>query len=107
MRPFDDLDLVVAPDDRAQSSAALYDLGYEQLVTDIASDGSARAPAGMNQFATSSVDGRYQVWAEPGSYVVSVVGAEGADPTELTLEAGEQAEDIDFAARPIEPPDEL
>ena len=57
--------------------------------------------------ATPSEDGRYQVWVEPGSYTVSVVRAEGADPIEVTLKAGEQMEDIDFAARPIRPPKEL
>ena len=57
--------------------------------------------------ATPSEDGRYQVWPEPGSYTVSVVRAEGADPIEVTLEAGEQMEGIDFAARPIRPPTEL
>ena len=57
--------------------------------------------------ATTSEDGRYQAWAEPGFYVVSVVGSGKADPIELTLEAGEQAQNIDFAAVPIEPPEEL
>ena len=32
---------------------------------------------GTAYLATTSEDGRYQVWAEPGSYEVSVVGAEG------------------------------
>ncbi len=57
--------------------------------------------------ATTSTDGRYQVWVEPGSYQVSVVGAEAADPVELTLKVGEQIEDLDFAVAPVKPPEAL
>ena len=57
--------------------------------------------------ATASDDGRYQVWPKSGSYAVSVVRAEGADPIEVTLKAGEQVENIDFAARSIRSPKEL
>ena len=56
--------------------------------------------------ATTSEDGRYQAWVNPGSYVVSVEGMEGADPIEVTLKPGDQIEDIDFAVKRIRPPGE-
>ena len=61
----------------------------------------------MRGRARTGADGRYQVWVAPGSYVVSLERVEGADPIEVTLTAGEQMEDIDFAGRPIKPPEEL
>ena len=41
--------------------------------------------------------GYYQLWVVSGSYRVSVVDAEGVEPVEVTLTAGEQIEGIDFA----------
>ena len=67
-----------------------------------------RDEEGIAQYhATTDVDGRYQVWVTPGIWNVIVAGAQGADPIEVTLNAGAQIEDIDFAVIPIEPPKEL
>ena len=52
--------------------------------------------------ARASDDGRYQIWVDPGSYEVSVVATTHADPIEVTVEAGEQIEGINFATRPME-----
>jgi hypothetical protein len=47
--------------------------------------------------ATTDAEGRYQAWAAPGSYQVSVVDARGAVTVTVSLQAGEQAVGIDFA----------
>ena len=44
-----------------------------------------------------------QRWVTPGSYRVIVVDAEGVEPLDVPLEAGEQIEDIDFAPIAVGP----
>ena len=60
----------------------------------------------LRHTATTSDEGRYQVWAAPGSYVVSVAGVEGADPVEVTLQS-DQTEEVDFTGKQAETPEEL
>ena len=62
----------------------------------------AKDADGVAYRATTSTDGRYQIWAEPGSYEVSLPGAEGADPVSLTINSGESQEEIDFAPTALE-----
>ena len=46
---------------------------------------------------TGEERGHYQLWVAPGSYRVSLFDTEGAEPVEVTLQAGEGREDIDFS----------
>jgi hypothetical protein len=51
---------------------------------------------GAKQRVMSGADGRYQVWVQPGSYLVRVQPSDGTAPVEVSVSAGVNADEINL-----------